>query len=470
MCRQNCSTLVCVTKNLFIASLVFVLQACTSSGQDRTADARVAAQRSVGNIPITWQSGQQSVGEVQVSWLKRIDDAVLSDLVAEAQQNNANLQSARANVDNARALSRQASASLFPQVGMSAELNQTGTRQNSAPSNINLGLQASWEVDVWGRLSNSSQAGYQSLVAAEADYKFAQYSIAANVTHAYLATIEAAQQLAVAEASIDALQRTNEIVRLQYENGSAGQQSLSLARSDLASAQDSYAASQGALRNAQRALELLLGRYPAAELKVKTSLPANPGAVPAGLPSELLERRPDLVAAERRIAAAFNQTDAAKAARLPSLSLTGAIGGASSSLGSLLDPANVAWQAAVSLLAPLFDGGLRKAQVDSATANQNAAIAGYRQAALTAFGEVETALDQNQILDHRSKSLKVALDSAEEALRIAELQFQEGEISLVDVLTIQQRVFTARRNALAIERAKLSQWVDLNLALGGSWE
>jgi outer membrane protein TolC len=204
-------------------------------------------------------------------------------------------------------------------------------------------------------------------------------------------------------------------------------------------------------------------------LSVVQSLPSLPDALPAGIPSQLLERRPDLVAAERKVAAAFNRVDVAKAARLPSLSLSGSLGGVSNSLSDILNPANLAWQAISSLAAPIFTGGLLDAQVDAATADQRAAVAGYAQAALNAFGDVERALDQGSVLRDRVIALTTVLVESENALKIANLQFNEGEINLLDVLILQQRLFLARSNLLSMQRASLTQFVDMNLALGGSW-
>ncbi len=458
-------------KSSIAVSVAFALGACVSTESvDRTDEARAAAKSSLPNTPSAWATVQQNPGEVKVGWLASFKDDVLAALVEEAQANNLNLKLAASNIDSARALSRQAASALSPQFNLTAGSNRSGTREATGSSSQDIGLQAGWELDLWGRIRSGNQAAAQSVIAAEADYKFAQYSIAANVAQAYFAAIEASQQLDIAQKSIDTLLETNRIVKVQYENGVGDKQNLALAEADLASAQDGLASSKGARRDAIRSLELLLGRYPEAELKVSQNLPALPAAAPAGLPSDLLERRPDLIAAERRIAAAYNKVDQAKAARLPSVSLSGSIGGASNSLGSLLDPGNVAWRAASSLLAPLFDGGLTKAQIDASTADQQAAITSYTQAALSAFGEVETSLDQNVVLRQRVRALTDTLNSAEEALRIANIQFKEGEIALIDVLSIQQRVFSARRNLISIKRAMLSQHVNLNLALGGSWK
>ena len=190
----------------------------------------------------------------------------------------------------------------------------------------------------------------------------------------------------------------------------------------------------------------------------------------AGVPSQLLERRPDLVAAERQVAAAFNSVDQAKAAQLPAISLTSSIGGSSDQLANLINPTNLAWTAAGNLVAPLFDGGLRKAQVEEANADQKQAIAAYGQAALEAFQEVETSLDQNVVLRGREEALAESASEANKALNIAQIRYNEGESDLLDVLTIQQRVFTADSNYVSIERERLDEWVTLNLALGGNWE
>lgn len=458
-------------KGALVIGLSVALAGCVSNTAiDRTDEAKSAAKSSLPKIPLTWSMDQQNASQVQVGWINSFNDPVLERLVEEAQQNNLNLQLAASNVESARALSGQASSALTPRLDLSVDAGRNGTDQVTGNSNQSVGVQASWELDVWGRIRSGNQAAKQSLIAAEADYKFAQYSIAANVTQSYFASIEARQQLDIAQQLIDTLEETNRIVKVQFKNGLGDKQNLALAEADLASARDGLALSKGARRDATRSLELLLGRYPAAELTVSKELPTLPNAVPEGLPSQLLERRPDLIAAERRIAAAYNKVDQAKAARLPSISLSSSLGGSSNSLGSVLDPGNIAWQAASRLLAPLFDGGLIQSQIDASTADQQAAISTYAQAALRAFGEVETSLDQNMVLRQRVSALQDTLTASEEALRIANIQFKEGEIALIDVLTIQQRVFSARRNLISVNRAMLSEYVNLNLALGGSWK
>jgi NodT family efflux transporter outer membrane factor (OMF) lipoprotein len=456
-------------KTAIALCLAAFVSACTTGDLSRVKDAKEASSASLPDLPSQWITLQAKVGEVKMGWLAKLQDPILEALVEEAQKSNRNLQAMAASVDSARALSNQAAAALSPQLGASLGSTSGGAVKGSGSNNLNVGLQASWEADLWGRIRSGNLAAQESVVAAEAEYRYAQYSLAANVAKAYFVAIEANRQLDIAQKSIDTVVETMRIVQVQFDNGLANQQNVSLTKADLASAQDSLVSSKAGQRDATRSLELLLGRYPSAELAVAQMLPPLPAALPAGIPSQLLERRPDLVAAERKVAAAFNQLDAAKAAKLPNLSLSSSLGGSSPSLSNILNPANLAWQAIASLTAPLIDGGRLDAQVEAATADQEAAVAAYAQTALNAFADVEKSLDQGSVLRERKAALTTVLQESEIALNIANLQFDEGEISLLDVLIIQQRVFSARSNLLSIERASLTQFIDLNLALGGSW-
>lgn len=454
---------------LLTSVAVFSITACASITSRE--EAGEAARASLPETPKAWAMAQETVGDVKVGWIESFDDPILAAFVEEAQQNNKNLQVAAANVERSWALAKQAGAALKPNVNLVAGAGEAGVLDpGGSNSSFNAGLQLNWELDIWGRIRSGQQAAAASAEAAEADYLFSQYSLAAGVARAYFLAIEAGLQENVAQETVGALKETARIVNVRSENGLASSQDLALSKSDLATAQDRLVATSGARRDAIRALEILLGRYPGAELEVRTTLPDVPSAPPAGVPSEILERRPDLVAAERKVAAAFNSLDSAKAARLPTISLTSNIGGASGSLSNLLDPANIAWTVAGNLVGPLFDGGARQSQVEISTAEQKQAAAAYGQAALEAFGEVETSLDQGVVLDKRLEALTAAAAEASEAYRVARLRYDEGETDLIDVLSIQQRVFATESNLTSVRRALLEQRVNLNLALGGGWE
>ncbi len=459
-------------KLVTVALVGGLLSACVAPSQTEVeTGVDRAASDALPEISPAWRAAG-GAGPVQVGWIAAFNDPVLSALVAEAQANNLDLAVAAAGVQQAQALARQAGASLTPDVNLTAGSARSGQLQGdgTAGSSFNAGLQVAWEIDLWGRIRSGAAQATASAQSAEADYRFAQYSVAASTANAYFAAIEANVQNQIAQDNLELLQKTLRIVQAQYNEGMASGQDLALSKSDLAAAQEQVATLAGASRDALRAQELLLGRYPAADLAVRGSLPAVPKAPPVGVPSTLLERRPDLISAERQLAAAFNAVDQAQAARLPTLSLTGSLGGASNELSNLLDPANVAWSLGSSLLAPLFDGGRRRENVTIATAQQESALAKYVDTALKAFRDVESALDAGAVLADRQSALQEAADQAGEAYRLAELRYQEGETSLIDLLTIQQRVISTRSNLSSVQRLLLQQRVNLNLALGGSWE
>lgn len=429
-----------------------------------------AARADLPDTPNAWAIASERIGPVEAGWIDQLGDPILSDLVQEAMANNRNLQGAAANVQRSWALAGQAGAALSPSVSLSSGATRSGNIEDTGGDSYSLTGQASWELDVWGRIRAGNQAAVLSAEAAEADYIYSQYSLAAAVARAYFLAIEADRQASVVENTLTALGETDRIVGVQFEFGLATSQDVALSKSDLARTRASLIAAQGSQRDALRALEVLLGRYPAADMQVRRTLPDVPAPPPAGLPSELLDRRPDIIAAERRVASAFNSLDQAKAARMPSISLTGSLGGSSGDLTNLINPTNVAWQAATSVVAPLIDGGLREAQVEQANAEQTQAIAAYSDTVLTAFQEVEGSLDQTVVLRDRAVSLEEAAREANNALRVVNLRYEEGETDLLDVLTIQQRVLSSEGDLVSIERAQLDEWVALNLALGGSWE
>jgi len=323
---------------------------------------------------------------------------------------------------------------------------------------------------VWGRVRSGIYAAEARAQAAEADYIFAQHSLSANIAKSYLKVIEAKLQADITRKNLMILEKTMRITQVKYDNGMSSAQDVALNRANLASAQEQLVTIEGSQRDAIRALEVLLGHYPNAALEIPNVLPDLPSSPPAGIPSEILERRPDIVSAERQIASAFDATDQAKAARLPRFSLTSTVSGASSSLSDVINPANVAWQLGANLLAPLFDGGRRKIDVEIATVEQKQAILNYAQKALMAFSEVENNLDQGCVLADRETALLEVQTQSNKAYHIAEIRYNEGESDLLDTLQIQQQFFAAESNLLSIKRSQLEQRVNLYLSLGGSWQ
>ena len=426
------------------------------------------------NLPIepTWQPGPETDPSLADNgWLASFQDERLSQLVEEALRNNRDLQGSAAKVAEAEARARQAGADLLPTLDLASGATRSGMLDSSSTEdNFNLGLEVSWEVDLWARLRSEKQAQALDAIAAAADFEFARLSLAALVAESWFVTVGNKLQLSLEEDILALERRIQDVVQKRVEVGAVLQSDLNVARADTARAQESVARSQGNLAESVRSLEVLLGRYPADELQIVDQLSPVPPRVPAGLPSELLERRPDIVARDRQVAAAFSRTQAARAAKLPRIALTGAIGGESDSLPNILNPSNVAWSLGTNLLAPVFDGGRRQAVVEINTAQQKQALAAYASTALQAFQEVETALVNERVLRTRKEHLINVNEELAEAVRLTRLRYDVGEIDLLSVNQVKQDYFRARRELLQVQVERLKQRVNLHLALGGSFE
>lgn len=453
----------------FIVLSLVAISAVSCVTTTQEYDRKQTVEKAV-KTPASWAIQNPENGNVPMRWLESFNDPIMLKLIREGKANNNDLQVAAGNMDKAWLLAKQSGAALKPNVDLSLGGSQSGSIEGGTTgTNVTVGLQVNWELDVWGRLRAGVQAAEARAQAAEVDYIFAQHSLSANIAKTYFKVIEAKLQADITRKNLTILEKTMRITRVKYDSGLSSAQDVALNRANLASAQDQLIAIGGSQRNAIRALEVLLGRYPKSELSIVGVLPDLPPPPPAGIPSDILERRPDIVSAERQIASAFNESDQAKAARLPRFSLTSTVSGASDSLSDVLNPANVAWQLASNLIAPLFDGGRRKIDVEIATVEQKKAISNYAQIALSAFSEVENNLDQGRVLANRETVLSEVQAQSHKAYRIAELRYKEGESDLLDTLQIQQQLITAESNLLSVKRLQLEQRINLYLSLGGAW-
>jgi multidrug efflux system outer membrane protein len=278
----------------------------------------------------------------------------------------------------------------------------------------------------------------------------------------FLAT-EIKQQVTLARDTVDIMEQLTKLVEAKQKVGQVSMQDVYLARADRDKAQDALRQALGGEKQIQRALEILLGRYPAGEIEGADGMEAVPPPIPVGLPADIITRRPDLVAAERRVAAAFHLTEQAELAKLPSVTLTAGVGGDSGlddMIGSL----------GAGLFAPIFTGGALEAQVQQADADQEAAIAVYGQSLLKAFEEVETSLTNEALFEQREQYLRSAELNSEKAYDMSRAQYDVGQVDLLSVLQIQAKWIGARVGVVNIASNRLTQRVDLHLALGGSFE
>jgi len=451
----------------YLTSIILLVTSCATNSPETRVDQEV---NEAIEAPATWTINTFGDKDGPIQWLESFNDPLLLKLIEEGNANNSDLQIAAGNMDKAWLLAKQSGTALKPTADLSLGGTQSGSADTaSSKGNIAVSLQVSWELDVWGRLRAGVRAAEASAQAAQADYIFAQHSLGANIAKTYFKVIEAKLQAEIARNNLEILKKTMRITQAKYDNGRASGQDIALNRANLMAVQEALITIEGSKRDAIRALEVLLGRYPNATTDIPNELPELPPAPPAGIPSETLERRPDIISAERQIAVAFNATDQAKAARLPQFALTSSFGGASNSLTDILNPSNIAWQLGANLMAPLFDGGKREIDVEIATIEQKQAVADYVKKALTAFSEVENNLDQGGVLADRKAALSEVQTQSNKAYRIAQLRYKEGESGLLDTLQIQEQLIVAESNLLSVKRLQLDQRINLYLSLGGEW-
>lgn len=435
-------------------------------------------------VPGRWQAGANAPEDsalVDVRWWDDFGSSELSSLVEEALTTNHDLQVAVANVDAALATARIEGADAWPQV--QGGLSGTRSKQNfigfplggggvpvSYSTQLSTSVSAAWELDLWGRVRNAKSAALAEVQATQAESYGAALSVSALVTKAWLEATEARLQLELARSTRTAFQATEDLARERYSRGLLTAVDVHLTRTSTATAAALVARREEQLEQAARRLELLLGRYPAAQLVPAGDLPSLPGPVPPGLPADLVSRRPDLAAAERRLAASGARVGAAKAARYPRISLTGSAGTRSTELDQLLDGDFSVWSLVGNLVQPLFQGGRLTAQVELAEARGEQAIAQYAQAVLEAFANVETALAAEQHLQRQVEALRRGADSARAAWELAEDQYTNGLNNLLTVLESQRRSLQADSDLLLTRRLRLQSRVDLYVALGGGFD
>jgi NodT family efflux transporter outer membrane factor (OMF) lipoprotein len=330
-------------------------------------------------------------------------------------------------------------------------------------------VDTSWEADLWGRIRSSVSASLADAQAAAFETGAARLSVAAQAAKVWFALIEADQQVQLTEDTVASYRTTTEQVRDRYERGLRPPSDLRLTLSNLHTAEALLAQRREQFGRVARQLEVLLGRYPAGALAPPGQLPELPGEVPAGMPAEVMERRPDLQAAERRLAAADARLTANRRALYPRLALTGSGGIATNALRRLLDGDFSIWSLAGGLTQPLFQGGRLRAQVDVADAQTREALERYASQVLTAFGEVEIALDAQAHMRERAARLAEAAEQAAAARELAEQRYASGLETVLGVLETQRRQLEAQSQLLAIRRLQLDTRVDLHLALGGDF-
>jgi NodT family efflux transporter outer membrane factor (OMF) lipoprotein len=450
-----------------LAAALAAAPACVLKNPPDAAALKTEALPSV-TVPAQWTAAGAGAGMVADNWLTTFHDDPLNAAVAEAIAHNADLRVGAARVEQALLYAKLAGAKLYPSVDLLA-------RGGGKMSGDNSGLQGSaltlsWELDLWGRVRYGRAAAAADAASAQLDFEYGRQSLAAVVARSWFLATEAGLQAELARLTVG---RGEELVRLAETRAKVGvgnDQDIEIARANVGTYRDAQRQVELAREQALRALEILMGRYPSAAATVSARLPAPPDAVPAGLPSELLERRPDVVAAERRVAAAFNRVGEAKAARLPAIALTTGVSAVSSDLFVLQSRDNPVWNLGANLLMPIYRGGALKTQVEIRTAEQKQAVAAYASVGVRAFGEVENALAAEIAARDRERILTETQSHNQRALEVVQTQFKVGSTDLRFVTERQLALNATSAALIRVQAEQRIQRVNLHLALGGSFE
>lgn len=436
---------------------------------------------SSGETPKRWAAGDEArAPEVGSDWVRAFGSPELDRLVALADADNLDIAAAEARIAQAEAELTASRATLAPSVTASGDVQRSvtpGTRSSSSPpfranvsDSYSLGLSGSWTIDLNGRLRALTAAQVATTRATRIERDAVRLSTATAVVDAWLRVGAARERIGIARDSVATAERTLAVYRRRLEVGTAGALDLAQQESLVASQRAAVPDLEIEARQTRNALVVLTGRVPEA-LAVKTSGIAGVRVptIAAGLPSRLLTRRPDVAAAEAGLEAQAANVEAARAAFLPEIALTGSTGLASAFLKNLLRPDAVASSAAAGLTAPIFDAGSRQASLDQARARHAELVAGYRSTVHQAFADVENALiavEQNRRHEQLQRAVVAA---ARKAQRLTEERLSEGTIDVTTVLEAERTLFSAEQSLVTVRLARLRAVVVLAGALGGGW-
>ncbi len=412
-------------------------------------------------------------------WWNQFNDPVLDKLIAEALANNKNVKIAAANIEQAAGVLMQVRSPIFPQLNYSgvaqrSRLTELGATplpaqtSNPATSYQALGA-ATWEIDLWGRIRRQTESAQANLLATEDAKKGVVLSLVGSVASSYVQLRGLDEQLRIARLTLSTYSESVRLFELQFQYGVVSQMNVEQARSQYETAAASIPSIESQIAQTEYALSILLGRNPGPIERGKPITELNMPAVPAGIPAQVLERRPDILQAEQQLVSANAQIGAARALYFPTITLTGTYGSASRDLSDLFKgPARV-WSYGGSITGPIFTGGAIYGQVMQAKAAQQAALFGYQSAIQNAFRDVETSLINSQKLNEQVRAQQRLVRANSEYARLSRLQYDGGYVPYSTVLQAEQQLFPSELNLVQTQAALFSSLVSIYQAMGGGW-
>lgn len=452
-------------------ALVWLLAGCSTSPRQTLPAARAPTAWKEGAAAQAsfWHLAQPGEG-VQVDWWTLYGDPVLDSLEAQALRGNPGLSQSAARRRAAESAVGGARAPLLPQLGLTAGSTRAqASPGGSAASSNTLGVAASWEIDLWGRVAATVDAAEANAQASNADLASARLSLQASVAQSYFALRAAEAQQQLLTAVLAAYDESRTLTRNRVQAGVASPSDTDQAEAQYQSTLAQWYDAHANRAQWEHALAALVGEAPVNfSLETSAQLPEAP-AVPLALPAELLQRRPDIAAAQFRVAAANAQLGVAQTAFFPALTLSASAGFRSNALASLISAPNLVWSLGPQLALALFDNGARTAARENALANVDLSAATYREAVITALQEVEDALSSGAALQQQGQAQQLAVAAAQRALAVAENQYRAGIVGYLNVLSAQASLLAGQRSLIDLQRQQLMAVNTLLKNLGGGW-
>ena len=434
-----------------------------------------------GAVPATWQQGGTSVGTLDTAaltrWWERFNDPVLNELVTGALRSSPDVRTALSRIAEYRARRGVENAALFP--ALTADASGGGTRTRNRVTSLTTktesygaSLDASWQVDLFGRQKQTLNAASADLAQTEENYYGAQVSLAAEVASAYVTLRSSEAQLAVVQNSLGTRRETVQLTQWREQAGTGNALDTQQSISALEQARASIPALQLTIAQTRNQLALLTGRPPGgldSLLDAPHQVPSVPANIAVGIPAETLRQRPDVRAAERGLEAAFARTKAAQRQRLPTLNLTGSLGVEALKAGRLFSPESTVASLLGSLSAPIFDAGRIRQNISIQTELEQQTLIAYEVTVLTALSEVENALVAVQRDAERLEILTRAIAAAREAATLSGLQYEAGQVDLLVSLEAQRTLLSLEQQEVTTTADRTSACIQLYRALGGGW-
>jgi outer membrane protein, multidrug efflux system len=469
--------------SLIAGATAALASACTMAPTyERPASPVPAAYRNDGvyaTQPVASKGARSADGAAaaDIGWRDFFVDARLQSLIDAALKNNRDLRVAVLNVQAAQAQYRIARSELMPKIGATAGQSKQRTPRDLAPFNqtisntYNVGLNGSWELDLFGRVQSLKNQALAQYFATAYARKAAEISLVSQVATQYLQVLEADDLLKITVQTMKTADDSYKLIKLQFDNGTASELDLSQSQTIVEAAKANLQAQERARAQAVNALVLLIGEPMPDDLPGGAPLNGQDMLtdIPAGLPSELLTRRPDIMEAEQNLLAANANIGAARAAFFPSISLTGSFGTLSPTLGGLFKPGSAAWSFAPTITLPIFQGGQNMANLDLANIQKNIQIAQYEKAVQTAFREVADGLAARGTYDQQIQALQRDTAAQQRRLDLSTLRYRQGVDSYLGVLEAQQDLYSAQQTLVSARTQRWANLVTLYQALGGGW-